>query len=174
MAPNKEWNHNVIWGMASKPTVYSFVGCKFRTIPSWCFTWLKTTPATRLRGLQNNDEDVAENIRHTAEQKVIHLELLLCQIANFCPVVSRNTIVKNSTSVNSIWQSIRQHYGFQSSGSNFLNFDNIHLEAGERPEDLFQRLISFVKDNLLTPNGNIIPMVKYRKMKRRFLPHWKS
>lgn len=119
------------------------------------FTWLKKTPATRLRGLQNDGEDVAENIRRTAEQKVTHLELLLGQIANFCPVVSKNTIVKNSTSVNSIWQSIRQHYGFQSSGSHFLDFDNIHLEAGERPEDLFQRLMSFVEDNLLTPNGNI-------------------
>lgn len=101
------------------------------------FTWLKKTPATRLRGLQNDNEDVAENIRRTAEQKVTHLELLLGQIANFCPVVSRNTIVKNSTSFNSIWQSIRQQYGFQSSRSHFLDFDNIHLEAGERPEDLF-------------------------------------
>lgn len=63
--------------------------------------------------------------------------------------------MKNSTSVNSIWQSIGQHYGFQSSGSHFLDFDNIHLEAGERPENLFQRLVSFVEDNLLTLNGYI-------------------
>lgn len=85
---------------------------------------------------------------------VTHLELLLGQISSICPVVLRNTIVKNSTSVKSIWQSIRQHYGFQSNGSHFLDFDNIFLEAGERPENLFQRLMSFVED-LLTPNGNI-------------------
>lgn len=85
---------------------------------------------------------------------VTHLQLLLGQISSICPVVLRNTIVKNSTSVKSIWQSIRQHYGFQSSGSHFLDFDNIFLEAGERPENLFQRLMSFVED-LLTPNGNI-------------------
>lgn len=85
---------------------------------------------------------------------VTHLELLLDQISSICPVVLRNTIVKNSTSVKSIWQSIRQHYGFQSNGSHFLDFDNIFLEAGERPENLFQRLMSFVED-LLTPNGNI-------------------
>lgn len=85
---------------------------------------------------------------------VTHLELLLGQISSICPVVLRNTIVKNSTSVKSIWQSIRQHYGFQSSGSHFLDFDNIFLEAGERPENLFQRLMSFVDDHL-TPNGNI-------------------
>lgn len=85
---------------------------------------------------------------------ITHLELLLGQISSICPVVLRNTIVKNSTSVKSIWQSIRQHYGFQSNGSHFLDFDNIFLEAGERPENLFQRLMSFVED-LLTPNGNI-------------------
>lgn len=85
---------------------------------------------------------------------VTHLELLLDQISSICPVVLRNTIVKNSTLVKSIWQSIRQHYGFQSNGSHFLDFDNIFLEAGERPENLFQRLMSFVED-LLTPNGNI-------------------
>lgn len=85
---------------------------------------------------------------------VTHLELLLGQISSICPVVLRNSIVKNSTSVKSIWQSIRQHYGFQSNGSHFLDFDNIFLEAGERLENLFQRLMSFVED-LLTPNGNI-------------------
>ena len=85
----------------------------------------------------------------------MHLELMLGQIANFCPIVSRNTIVKNSTSVNSIWQSIRLHYGFQSTGSHFLDFDNIRLEPGERPEDLFQRLMSFIEDNLLKPDGSI-------------------
>lgn len=85
---------------------------------------------------------------------ITHLELLLGQISSICPVVLRNTIVKNSTSVKSKWQSIRQHYGFQSNGSHFLDFDNIFLEAGERPENLFQRLMSFVED-LLTPNGNI-------------------
>ena len=80
---------------------------------------------------------------------------MLGQIANFCPVISRNTIVKNATSVNSIWQAIRAHYGFQSTGAHFLDFTNITLEVDERPEDLFQRLMSFTEDNLLVANGNI-------------------
>ena len=88
-------------------------------------------------------------------QKSTHLELMLGQIANYCPIISRNTIVKNSTSVNQIWQDIRLHFGFQSSGSHFLDFNNIHLEPGERPEDLYQRLNSFVEDNLLKSNGSI-------------------
>ena len=91
-------------------------------------TWLKKTNAQPLRGFQNDGEDVAEANRRTAAQKCTHLELMLGQIANYCPVISRSTIVKNSTSIKSIWQSIRSHYGFQSTGGHFLDFNNIHLE----------------------------------------------
>ena len=110
-------------------------------------TWLKKTNAQPLRGFQNDGEDVAEANRRTAAQKCTHLELMLGQIANYCQVISRNTIVKNSTSIKSIWQSIRSHYGFQSTGGHFLDFNNIHLEPNERPEDLYQQLTSFVEDN---------------------------
>ena len=78
---------------------------------------------------------------------------MLGQIANFCSVLSRNTVVKNSNSVSSIWQSIRLHYGFQSIGAH--SHDSIKLEPGERLEDLFQRLQIFVEDNLLQTDGSI-------------------
>ena len=77
----------------------------------------------------------------------------LGQIANFCPVISRNSIVKHSTSLNDIWQKIRQHYGFQSSGAHFLDLASIRLQPDERPEDLFQRLMAFFEDNLLSVHG---------------------
>ena len=118
-------------------------------------TWLRKTSTSPLRGLENDGEDVPEARRRTAAQKLTHLELMLGQVANFCPVISRNTIVKNSTSMRAIWQAIRAHYGFQSTGAHFLDFNNIHLEADERPEDLYQRLLSFIDDNLLKANGNI-------------------
>ena len=70
-------------------------------------------------------------------------------------MISRNTIVKNSTSVTNIWQAIRLHYGFQSTGAHFLDFNSIHLEPGERSEDLFQRLNNFVEDNLFKAGGTI-------------------
>ena len=71
---------------------------------------------TPLREFQYDGEDVEEVNRRTAAQKCTHLELMLGKIAIYCPVISRNTIVKNSTSIKSIWQSIRSHYGFQSTG----------------------------------------------------------
>lgn len=119
------------------------------------FTWLKKTNNVPLRGLVNDAHPIPEANRRTAAQKTTHLELMLGQIANYCPVISRNTIVKNSTSVTCIWQSIRLHYGFQSTGAHFLDFNSIHLEPNERAEDLYQRLMSFVEDNLLHAGGTI-------------------
>ena len=82
---------------------------------------------------------------------------MLGQIANYCPVISRSTIVKNSTSIDNIWQAIRTHYGFQSTGGHFLDFADFKLEPNERPEDLYQCLMAFIEDNLLLANGGITP-----------------
>jgi len=118
-------------------------------------TWLKATKATPLRGLQADGDDVAEAKRLTAQQKVKMLDMMLGQIANYCPVVSRNTLTKSSTSINSIWQTIRLHYGFQSTGAHFIDFADICLQPDESPEDLYQKLLSFIDDNLLRQGNNI-------------------
>ena len=118
-------------------------------------TWQKKSRNNPNRGFVNDPAAVPEAVRRTAAQKAIHLELMLGQIANYCPVISRNTIVKNSTSIENIWQAIRTHYGFQSTGGHFLDLADIKLELDERPEDLYQRLMAFIEDNLLQDN-NII------------------
>ena len=116
---------------------------------------MKKTKTTPLRGLTDDGEDVAADKRLTAVQKNASLELMLGQIANYCPVISRNTVVKNSTSINDIWQAIRLHYGFQSTGGHILDLSVIRLEADERPEDLYQRIVAFIEDNLLQQGGGI-------------------
>ena len=45
--------------------------------------------------------------RLSAQQKVNFRELMLGQIANYCPIMSRNTMMKNSTSIQSVWNTIR-------------------------------------------------------------------
>ena len=57
---------------------------------------------------------------------------------------------------------IRQHFGFQVTGAQFIDFSDIHLAADERPEDLYQRLAAFVEDsllcvNVLTHHGEQVP-----------------
>ena len=93
--------------------------------------WTKKSAANLNRGLHADGENVAEAQRKTAAQKVIQLELMLGQIANYCPIISRNTIVKNCTCLNDIWQAICQHFGFQSSGSHFLDLTLITRKPDE-------------------------------------------
>ena len=84
------------------------------------FSWLKKSSTSRKRGLTSHGENVPNSRQRSTSQKSVHLELMLGKIANFCPVISRNTIIKHSTSIKSIWQAIRAHYGFQSTGAHFL------------------------------------------------------
>ena len=89
------------------------------------------------------------------KRKVATLEMMLGQIANYCPVISRNSIL-NATSLPEIWQMIRLHYGFQANGAHFIDLADIKLLPDESPEDLYQRLMAFIEDNLLLrTDGNI-------------------
>ena len=80
---------------------------------------------------------------------------MLRQVANYCPIISRCTLVKNSTSLEYIWQTIRQHFGFQATSAQFIDFffSDIHLAVDEHPEDLYQCLMAFVEDSLLHATG---------------------
>ena len=117
--------------------------------------WDKKTKDSQHRGFVDDDENVPEARRRTKEQKVTMLEMLLGQIANYAPIISRNTIVKSSTSIDSIWHVIRLHYGFQTSGSHFLDLAGIKLQSDANLEDLYQRIIAFIEDNLLKPESGI-------------------
>ena len=119
-------------------------------------SWDKANCSARAhRGLTNDGDDVPENNRLTAAQKLVYLNLMLDQLACYCPVISRNSLRNDSTSIQSVWQMIRAHFGFQQSGAHFLDFSEIHYEADERPEDLFQRILTFIDDNLLKARGAI-------------------
>ena len=107
------------------------------------------------RGLKPDGNNIPTTRRRTAFQKNLHPELMLGQIANFSPIISCSSIVKNSTSIRSVWQAIRAHYGVQSTSARFLDFSNIKLEVDEHPKDLFQCLMTFTEDNLLVANGPI-------------------
>ena len=143
----ESWRQNLLYSLS--------LDSNFATFLKDDFTWQKKSTTQPTRGLTDDGEAVAAESRKTAAQKLVQLELMLGQIANFCPVIARNAIVRNSTSVKNIWQTIRQHYGFQSSGSQFLDLASIRLDPDERPEDLYQRLMMFVEDNLLTTTGDI-------------------
>ena len=131
---------------------------------------LKKTRAAPFRGFQGDGEPIPAAQWRTAQQKVTQLELMLGQIANYCPVISRSSFVKNSTSIDSIWQPIITHYGFQSTGTHFIDFIDIKLQPDERRKDLYQRLMAFIEGNLLLRGAQSHIMVKiHRKMRNCLL-----
>ena len=102
------------------------------------------------------EEDVQDdNAPQTAAQKVRTLHLMLGQIANYCNVIARHQILYESTSLNSIWEMIREHFGFNVTGSRFLDLSSIRLRTGEKPADLYQRLVCFFTDNLFTRSSKL-------------------
>ena len=66
-------------------------------------TWKKKTKKTPLRGFTGPN----------ASAKTTILELMLLRISGFAPVLSRQTVVKNSTSLGSIWKALQLYYGVE-------------------------------------------------------------
>lgn len=143
----ENWRQNLIYVLSLDANFSKFLEPNY--------SWGKKTKNSPRRGFEDDAATVAEAQRKTAQQKLSSLELMLGQIANYCPVISRNTLVRNSTCLSGIWQSIRLHYGFQSNGSYILDLAEYKLNPDESPEDLYQRLMAFVEDNLLEADSNI-------------------
>ena len=140
----ENWRQNLLYVLSLDT---NFTDCIAENV-----RWQKKAAAHPQRGLTNDADPLPAGIRHTAQQKVYMLQLMLGQIANYCPIISRNIIVKKFTSLTAIWLVIRLHYGFQFTGAHFIDFTDIRLEPDE---DLFQRLVAFVDDKLLRSDGNI-------------------
>ena len=85
----ENWRQNIQYTLSLDPNFAPFLveGCQ----------WGKKTKTSPLRGFVDDTDAVPADKRKTAQQKVTMLELMLGQIANYCPVISRNTIIKNST-----------------------------------------------------------------------------
>ena len=141
----KNWKENLVYTLSLDKSFAPFLKDGV--------TWGKQNSVNPTRGFQDDGEDVTD--KKTKEEKCASLNLMLGQIANYATIISRNSIIKASTSLNDIWEQIRLHYGFQTTGSRFLDLSAIRQSPGERPEDLFQRLVSFIDDNLLTTDGTL-------------------
>ena len=134
----ENWKQNQIYNLRLDPNFGPFMA-KYTS-------WKKDSTKNRNRGFE---DDTAGDNKKTAAEKMGLLTLMLDQIASWCPYVSRTFIVKQSTSLSNVWQKIREHYGFLSSGAQFLDLSLIKMEADDRPEDLYQRLFMFIEDNLV-------------------------
>ena len=106
----ENWRQNLLYTLSLDPNFLPYLeegACK-------------KTRTNSHRNFVDDGDDVPEANRKTRSQNVRTLELMLGQIANYTPIIS-NSIVHNSTTLRDIWQTIRLHYGFQSTGAHFLD-----------------------------------------------------
>ena len=143
----RNWKENLIYTLS--------LDSNFSPFLAEGATWLKKSSTNPTRGFQDDPESVLASRCKTAVEKCTHLDLMLGQIANYATIIFRSAIVRNCTSLNDTWLKIHEHYGFQTTGSRFLDLSKIQLQVGERYEDLYQRLVSFFDDNLLTKEGGL-------------------
>ena len=115
------------------------------------FTW--SPPSVLNRGLVDDGEDITN--RRTAVQKVAYLNLMLGSIAGYASVIRRSFFTQDARSLHDIWSRLRTYYHFRKTGSLILDYHSLVLEPGESYESYWERLSSFIDDNLLGPNDQM-------------------
>ena len=104
-------------------------------------TWKKVTAADRFRGF-TDDTNAEGAVTVSREKKNAIVERILNIIANYCTHITRTILVKQTTSLEDVWNKIRTHHHIEATGANFLNLSNIKMED-DSYEDVYQRLYAF-------------------------------
>ena len=151
MSSIESWKNNVLYGLKLNPDFREFL------VADYVFG-----RKTKLNPCRNLVDDVKEQkingenvhvITRSKEDKAADVDMLLEQIANYCPHVTRNEIVKDSESLKEVWYKIRLAYDIQQTGSLINDCFNVKRNLDETPQALFGRLRQMYDDNLLTAGG---------------------
>ena len=103
----------------------------------------------------NEVEQELVTVVKSKEDKIVDVDLMLEQIANYATNIPRYDITRDSASVSEVWQKIRQYYNIQQAGSLLNDVWNVKREYEESPQALFGRMKQLYNDNLLTTDGLI-------------------
>ena len=150
------WKANVLYGLKQNPD--------FREFLEDGFDFGRKTNANPTRDLADifKKEKVTQPDNSTKEMLVLYkskqdragdVDLLLDQVANYCPYVPRPDITKDCRSMKEVWSTIRQFYGKGLSGASLNDVWNVRRELDEPPQVLYARMKQLYLDNLLTTDG---------------------
>ena len=123
---------------------------------------LKTWSSEENRGFTDdaavgaNNPGVTEENKMNKEAKAALLNVVLGSIAGYAPVISSRFIKRQATSLESIWNRLRSFYGFRRTGSRVLELMDIKMDPNESREGLWERFYSFVEDQLLMKDGEVL------------------
>ena len=133
----ESWKANVLYGLRLNPD--------FRDYLDENFIFGKKTkymPSRNLKDIFRSDtvtegdppvqKEVLVKIK-SREERAVEVELLLEQVANYCPHVPRSDIVKDCGSLKEVWKTIRSYYNKQLTGSSLNDIWNLRRELDETP-----------------------------------------
>lgn len=106
---------------------------------------------TKLKPSRNLKDTTGENAK-TKEEKCSEVDFMLEQIAQYCPKIPHNDIVRDCGSLADVWQVIRLHSSIETSGALLNDAWNISRLPNETPQALYSRIKQAYDDNLIRKN----------------------
>ena len=116
-------------------------------------TW--TSDTENNRGFTDDSNDRPADTRMTKEAKCALLNIILGSISTYAPVISPRFIKCQATSLGAIWDRLRGFYGFRKTGARILDLPQLQLHQNESREALWERLITFTEEILLTTDCGV-------------------
>lgn len=152
----ESWKANITYALQLNPTFSEYIqedyifGKKNKHFPFRRLQDVYIKETTK----NEKGEDVEVLVKSKGkEQRCTDVDTLLQQIANYCPHVPREDIVKDCATLKDVWKVIRSFYNKQLRGSSLNDIWNVRREAEETPQALYARIKQLYLDNLLKPDS---------------------
>lgn len=138
LASFNAWQNNVTFYLAQEINYVPFLTGDKQT-------WQKINAETDdTRGLTDHPSG-----HPTGATYVFYLNQMLGLMTQWLPTYIHHSIKNNSSCLEDVWTAIRKFYGIKQSEVQFMKYNEIVWEEGEKPEHLFQRMMYHLNDNLL-------------------------
>ena len=117
---------------------------------------LKTWTVAEDQGFLDDGPDYAvQETKMNRVAKAALLKIILGSVATYSPVISPKFVKSQATSLEAVFNRLRSYYGFRKSGTRILELMEFSQQQDESREALWERLYTYMEDNLLSKNGGI-------------------
>lgn len=140
IAEFESWKHSVMYNLRLDGDFKEYLGANY--------VFGKKTKAKPHRDVIPTRVDTPKS----AEDKCAEIDFMLEQIAQFCPMIPHNDIIRDCGSLNEVWQVVRLHSNIETSGALLNDTWNISRSSDETPQALYSRLKQAYDDTLILKN----------------------